>query len=44
MKYLSIIALLGLTACGADGPPERPTTPKPGVTVSGEAAIGVTSQ
>lgn len=43
MKYLSIIALLGLTACGADGPPERPT-PKPGVTVSGEAAIGVTSQ
>ena len=43
MKYLSIIAVLALTACGADGTPERPT-PKPGVAVSGEAAIGVTAE
>ena len=43
MKYLSIIALLGLAACGADGAPERPTA-KPGVSLSGEASIGVTNQ
>ena len=47
MKYLSIIALLGLVACGADGAPERPAerlTAKPGVSLSGEASIGVTNQ
>lgn len=37
MKYLPLLALL-LAACGADG---EPTTP--GVTVSGEAQIGVVS-
>ena len=40
MKYLSIIALLALSACGADGAPERPMS-KPGVSVTGEAQIGV---
>lgn len=43
MKYLSLVALFALTACGADGAPNRPT-PKPGVAVSGEAAVGVTIQ
>lgn len=43
MKYLPLIALLALTACGVDGPPIRPEpeTPRPGVTVSGDARIGV---
>jgi hypothetical protein len=38
MKYLSVMALLVLVACGADGQPTPPT----GVTVSGEAQMGVT--
>ena len=41
MKYLSIIALLGLAACGADGAPESPAA-KPGIAVSGDVAVGVT--
>lgn len=37
----STLALLA--ACGADGPPERPTAPtaSPEVTVSGEVRLGV---
>ena len=27
MKTLPLFALLSLTACGVDGPPERPATP-----------------
>jgi hypothetical protein len=39
MKKLAILAsLLALSACGADGSP----TPPAGVTLSGEASIGVT--
>jgi hypothetical protein len=38
MKYLSVMALMVLVACGADGAP----TPPAGVTVSGEAQMGVT--
>ncbi len=41
MKYLSIIALIGLVACGADGVPERPGA-KSGVAVNGDVAVGVT--
>ena len=43
MKYLAFLALLTLTACGVDGPPVRPEpgAPPPGVTVSGDARIGV---
>jgi predicted small lipoprotein YifL len=39
MPRLALIALLTLAACGADGAPEPPT--KSGITVSGEAQIGV---
>lgn len=35
---LLLVSALFLSACGADGPPERPT---PGLTVKGEARIGV---
>ena len=43
MKFLALIALAALAACGVDGPPERPVDekPQPGVTVSGEAQIGM---
>ena len=47
MKPLAaLLTLAALTACGAAG---APTAPKPapaasGVTISGEASIGVTSQ
>lgn len=43
-RALLATALLGfLTACGVDGPPERPEPrPTPGITVTGTAEIGVT--
>ncbi|MYM57236.1 argininosuccinate lyase [Thalassovita mangrovi] len=42
-RALILIALLGLAACGADGEPTAPApkAPKTGVTVSGEATIGI---
>ncbi|MDO8982619.1 hypothetical protein [Cypionkella sp.] len=40
MKRLPLIALLVLTACGADGPP---TAPKTGITLSGDARVGISS-
>jgi hypothetical protein len=40
MRPLAFLALLALAACGADGVPRKPA-PKPGVTISGEAAVGV---
>ncbi len=40
MKPLLILALLTLTACGADGAPE---SPEPGVSVSGKVSIGISS-
>lgn len=39
MKYLFLLAVFSLTACGADGAPEAP---KAGLTVTGEARAGVT--
>lgn len=39
MPRLLVIACLILAGCGADGPPERPA--KPGITVEGEARVGV---
>lgn len=41
---LAVICLLGLAACGADGPPTAPApkeAPKSGVSVSGYARVGV---
>lgn len=32
-----------LAACGADGPPQPPAA-EPGITVTGEASIGVASE
>lgn len=39
MRRLLLLAALAVAACGADGAPEPPT--KPGITVTGEAEIGV---
>lgn len=43
-KALTILALFGLTACGVDGEPTTPTKdakPKPGITITGRAEVGV---
>lgn len=39
MTRLLLLACLTLAGCGADGPPE-----KPGITLSGEAKIGVVAK
>lgn len=47
MKTTLLAALLALAACGADGPPEKPTksgTPTTGVQITGEARVGVASK
>lgn len=41
MRYILILGLLVLSACGADGPPERPTTS--GISLSGEVQMGLRS-
>jgi len=44
MKPLCLIAILALAACGVDGPPVAPVAqvaPAPGVTVTGDARIGI---
>ncbi len=41
MKYAALAAVLALAACGADAPPQAPT---PGVSISGEARIGVSGR
>ncbi|MEO6298102.1 MAG: hypothetical protein ABIV25_05260 [Paracoccaceae bacterium] len=43
MIRLALLAFLTLTACGADGAPEKPTaaTPANGVTMSGSGYLGV---
>jgi uncharacterized protein YggE len=45
LRLTALAALLALTAaCGVDGPPTRPEpAPEPGLSVSGEAQIGVVS-
>lgn len=40
MRIAAMLAVFTLAACGVDGAPERPA-PTPGVTVSGDARIGV---
>ncbi|MDO5647324.1 hypothetical protein [Paracoccus sp. (in: a-proteobacteria)] len=40
---LAVIALMlmGVASCGVDGPPERPVEQQFGVTIGGQARIGV---
>ncbi len=42
-RLLAALSLTLLAACGADGPPVAPaqTAAKPGLSISGEAEIGV---
>lgn len=43
---LTLGALLALAGCGVDGPPLRPvaaSSPTPGISVSGDARIGIRS-
>ena len=45
MKFLTgVIALVLLAACGAEAPPRAPDNPPPGLSVSGEARIGVSAR
>jgi predicted small lipoprotein YifL len=42
-----VMAVLALAACGVDGapvPPAAKTTPPPGLSISGEARVGVVSR
>ena len=41
-RLLALLALALLVACGADGAPQPPA--KPGITISGDARIGVVSE
>ena len=43
MRFLAILCLLALAACGADGEPEQPapTDGRPGVPVTGDATAGI---
>jgi hypothetical protein len=41
MRFILLISVALLTACGADGPPERPA--KSGISLTGEAQVGVVS-
>ncbi len=44
-KFVVLCALVGLTACGVDGPPMPPEDdrdrPEPGISISGTAEFGV---
>ena len=48
MKWIAIQAVAAVTACGVDGPPERPaapkTAPKSNVSISGHATMGVITE
>lgn len=48
MRPLILVALLTLTACGADGPPLKPTAqgaaPGASVTITGDAAVGMSGK
>jgi predicted small lipoprotein YifL len=48
MMRLALTALLGLAACGVDGPPERPVkhefNQQARVTISGDARVGVSTE
>lgn len=43
LPALSLVLLVLLAACGADGPPVAPSTdvPPPGISISGAAKVGI---
>ena len=43
MRPLILVALLILTACGADGPPVTPAA-EPVISITGEVAVGVSTK
>ncbi|WP_167621245.1 hypothetical protein [Paracoccus sp. AK26] len=48
MKWIAILAVAAVAACGVDGPPERPmaprTAPQSNVSISGHATMGVITE
>lgn len=48
MKWIAILAVAAVAACGVDGPPERPMAPKTAlqsnVSISGHATMGVITE
>lgn len=44
MKLLALFAILAVTACGVDGPPERPVTKHPNLSISGHATVGAVTE
>jgi hypothetical protein len=42
LTALALCSTLLLAACGADGPPQAPV--QPGITISGDAQIGIVSK
>lgn len=42
MRLTILLTVLTLAACGVDGPPQSPQSPQPGVTITGDARVGVT--
>ncbi len=44
-RWIAAATLLALAGCGVEGPPQAPSpAPSPGVSVTGEARIGVTGR
>lgn len=39
-----VVLILVLTGCGVDGPPQRPVEQQMGVSVSGDARVGVSAR
>ncbi|SNR39041.1 hypothetical protein [Paracoccus sediminis] len=48
MKWIAILAVAAVAACGVDGPPERPapprTAPESNISISGHATMGVITE
>ena len=41
MRWIAVLALAALASCGVEGPPTAPSATNAGVTISGDARIGV---
>ncbi|WP_170162175.1 hypothetical protein [Paracoccus siganidrum] len=45
MKWMAILAVIAVAACGVDGPPQRPAAQQqPNVSISGHATVGVITE